>query len=102
MRNSKYTIESDHMHLIMTDDDKDYRFGRIVLVKLHFYSRKLTVFDAVSGAPVRKIKHYMSSAKNYYEADIDSFAAVGFRTYDYELYYIDDRLFEDEENSQNN
>ena len=62
----------DRMQLIKTEDDKEFRFSKVMLVKPHLFSKKIFPYDAVSGSAIIEMKHFHEADKVYLPIEIDS------------------------------
>ena len=66
------SIVLDRLQMIKTEDDKEYRFGKVLLVKTMYLSRKMIAYDADSLKKIESMKYFYDENREYREIDIDS------------------------------
>lgn len=76
-----YCKEAGGMHLIKLSDSENYKYGRVMLARLHWYSNRLTPFDADTGKRLYGWMHYIEEEKKYIEVDLNSVTStkIGYR-----------------------
>ena len=69
----KYAIRLERLQLIKVEGSKEYRWGEVILIKPHLWSKKLIPFDYVTGKRILEMKHFDEVDKKYYHCKVDSF-----------------------------
>ena len=62
----------ERLQMIKTDEDKDFRFGHVMLVKKGTFRKKLIAYDADSGKPLTAMKYFVEEDTKYHEIQIDT------------------------------
>ena len=69
------SIMMSRMQMIKTEGDKDFRFGRVLLVKKHWFGRKMIPVDATDEngdyPPILEMKLFREEDGQYHEIDVD-------------------------------
>ena len=87
----------DRLQMVKTEKDKDFRFGRVLLVKEKMLSQKLTPFDVTNNNEpidgyhkIIAMKLYEEDTQTYREVDVNDIFAVGLRGRGYRVAYLDE------------
>ncbi|WP_071177692.1 hypothetical protein [Butyrivibrio hungatei] len=77
LNQTRPAIKLERLQKIQTEGDKMFRFGDVVLIKTHIFSRKLTPFDTLTGKEIQKIALYEENVGKFILVDVKSFRHVG-------------------------
>lgn len=80
-------IELDRLQMIKTEGEKEFRFGKVLLVKRKYLSKKMTAYDANSLKEIKEIKFFHEEEKKYMMIDIDSIRFEKGTTYTFDFVY---------------
>lgn len=75
MFNVKPGILMRRLQMIKTEEDKDFRFGKVFLVKKHWFGEKMIALDATEEdgeyLPIIEMKLFKEDGK-YHEIDVNN------------------------------
>lgn len=86
----KYAIKVDRLQKVITEGDKDYRFGDVLLIKSHLFSRKLIPIDTLTGKQIQKMAMYDNG--KFIKVDVNSFRQSGLFSADYTCWYTGEEV----------
>ena len=74
----------NRLQQIKTEDDTEFRFAKVLLVKHRFFSRKLIPYDTESGKLIIEMKHFHEGLKRYFTIDIESLTYISMNAYTFD------------------
>ncbi len=75
MEKIRPAIKLDRLQKVKTEDDKSLRFGNVVLIRWHLFSRKLIPMDLITGKTITEMALWEN--EKWMVVDTDSFKATG-------------------------
>ena len=64
------------LQMIKTEEDKDFRFGKVFLVKKHWFGKKMIALDATEEndeyLPIVEMKLFKEEDGKYHEIDVNN------------------------------
>ncbi len=62
----------DRMQMIKTEEDNEYRFSKVLLVRSHLFSKVIIPYEATSFKTITEMKHFHEGERKFFPIDIGS------------------------------
>ena len=83
MRKKRYGIVTERMHMVKTEDDKVFRFAKVIFMKYKLFSRELMPMAEDNGKQIKELKFFDDETKTFVPVDIHSFKLTGLLSYSF-------------------